>query len=125
MKTKTDSPSCSFQETLNKKIPTSIPFLYKKMDWKQFQIQKNSGKENSICHKMEIRYCKDFTKKQFIYKNNKPFLNATNTLRAPQRRADVAQSNAVSPAPKTTTLPWSCGRADLHEHIPRIIKLFS
>ena len=47
-----------------------------------------------------------------------PFLKATNTLRAPQRRAEVAQSNAVSPAPKTITLPWSCGKADLHEHIP-------
>jgi hypothetical protein len=35
----------------------------------------------------------------------KPLRNTTNTFFAPHRRAEVAQSNAVSPAPSTTTLP--------------------
>jgi len=35
----------------------------------------------------------------------KPLRNTTNTFLAPQRSAEVAQSNAVSPAPSTTTLP--------------------
>lgn len=48
----------------------------------------------------------------------KPFLNTTKTLLAPQRSADVAQSNAVSPAPKTMTVPYSAGSCDLHLHIP-------
>ena len=49
----------------------------------------------------------------------KPFLKMTNTLFAPQRRADVAQSKAVSPAPSTITVPRSSGRdVRLHEHIP-------
>ena len=48
----------------------------------------------------------------------KPFRKTTNTLRAPQRRAEVAQSNAVSPAPKTMTLPWREGSTVLQLHIP-------
>ena len=49
----------------------------------------------------------------------KPFLKMTNTFFAPQRRADVAQSKAVSPAPSTITVPRSTGRdVCLHEHIP-------
>ena len=48
----------------------------------------------------------------------KPFLKITKTLQAPHLRADVAQSKAVSPAPKTMTLPWSCGICVLQEHIP-------
>lgn len=48
----------------------------------------------------------------------KPLLKQTYTLLAPQRRAEVAQSNAVSPAPKTITTPLSTGRAELHWHIP-------
>ena len=49
----------------------------------------------------------------------KPFLNTTNTLLAPQRSADVQQSNAVSPAPSTITTPFSSGNLDLHAHIPK------
>lgn len=37
----------------------------------------------------------------------KPFLNTTKTRLAPHLSADVAQSNAVSPAPSTITLPNS------------------
>ena len=50
-----------------------------------------------------------------------PLRNTTNTLRAPHLRADVAQSNAVSPAPRTITLPYNVGRVaplDLQPHIP-------
>ena len=48
-----------------------------------------------------------------------PFLNTTNTLLAPHRSAEVAQSNAVSPAPSTITLqPSMLGKSDLHEHMP-------
>jgi hypothetical protein len=38
-----------------------------------------------------------------------PLRNTTKTLRAPHRSAEVAQSNAVSPAPNTITLPLSSG----------------
>lgn len=48
----------------------------------------------------------------------KPLRKTTNTRLAPQRRADVAQSNAVSPAPRTITLPCSEGSLLLHAHIP-------
>ncbi|CAG0921809.1 unnamed protein product [Notodromas monacha] len=36
----------------------------------------------------------------------KPLRKTTKTLLAPHRRAEVAQSKAVSPAPRTMTLPW-------------------
>lgn len=39
-----------------------------------------------------------------------PRLKITNTLLAPQRNAAVAQSNAVSPAPKTITFPYNSGK---------------
>jgi len=60
----------------------------------------------------------------------KPFLNTMYTLRAPQRNADVAQSNAVSPTPNTITLPWILGSLLLQAHIPvkeytHIIKIIS
>lgn len=48
-----------------------------------------------------------------------PFLKTTNTLLAPQRSADVAQSKAVSPAPRTMTTPDRDGRVDLQLHMPR------
>lgn len=48
-----------------------------------------------------------------------PFLNITNTFRAPQRSAEVQQSKAVSPHPRTMTFPNNSGNFDLHEHIPR------
>ena len=48
----------------------------------------------------------------------KPLRKTTNTFLAPQRRAEVAQSKAVSPAPSTTTVPDSCGRDALHAHMP-------
>ena len=41
---------------------------------------------------------------------------------APHLKADVAQSNAVSPAPSTITLPYICGSCDLHAHIPETQK---
>lgn len=47
-----------------------------------------------------------------------PFRKMTKTRRAPHRMADVAQSKAVSPAPRTTTLPYNCGNSDLQAHIP-------
>ena len=47
-----------------------------------------------------------------------PLRKTTKTRLAPHRKADVAQSKAVSPAPRTITLPCSDGRADLHLHIP-------
>lgn len=47
-----------------------------------------------------------------------PFLKMTNTLRAPQRRADVQQSKAVSPHPRTMTFPNRSGSLDLQEHMP-------
>ena len=34
------------------------------------------------------------------------------------RRADVAQSKAVSPAPNTITVPKSWGNSDLQAHMP-------
>lgn len=37
------------------------------------------------------------------------FRNTTVTFFAPQRKADVAQSKAVSPAPKTNTRPFNLG----------------
>ena len=37
----------------------------------------------------------------------KPLLNTTVTLSAPTLRADLAQSKAVSPIPKTITCPFS------------------
>lgn len=50
-----------------------------------------------------------------------PFLNTTKTLLAPHLSADVAQSKAVSPAPRTMTLPWRRGRdEEEQEHIPVI-----
>lgn len=48
----------------------------------------------------------------------KPFLKHTYTLLAPQRRAEVAQSNAVSPAPRTITTPFNSGREEPHGHMP-------
>ena len=47
-----------------------------------------------------------------------PFLNTTNTFLAPQRRAEVQQSKAVSPAPSTIAVPDSSGNLDLQPHIP-------
>ena len=49
----------------------------------------------------------------------KPFLNIIYTFFAPHRRADVAQSNAVSPTPKTITFPYTLGNLLLHAHIPK------
>ena len=48
----------------------------------------------------------------------KPFLNTTKTRFAPLRSAEVAQSKAVSPAPRTITVPYNSGNRDLHAHIP-------
>ena len=48
----------------------------------------------------------------------KPFLNTMYTFFAPQRRADVAQSNAVSPTPSTITFPYTLGNLLLQAHIP-------
>lgn len=48
----------------------------------------------------------------------KPFLKTTNTRRAPQRKADVAQSKAVSPAPSTITAPRIDGNGEWQAHIP-------
>ena len=48
----------------------------------------------------------------------KPFLKQTKTLLAPHRSADVAQSNAVSPAPKTITTPLRFGSEEQHLCIP-------
>ncbi len=50
----------------------------------------------------------------------KPLRKTTNTFFAPQRSADVAQSNAVSPAPNTTHVPGKRGKLSLQEHIPII-----
>lgn len=47
-----------------------------------------------------------------------PFLKATKTLLAPHLNAEVQQSNAVSPAPRTITLPVNCGIWLLQAHIP-------
>lgn len=51
-----------------------------------------------------------------------PLRKTTKTFLAPHRKADVAQSNAVSPAPRTITFPCndgSWGAADaLQAHIP-------
>lgn len=52
----------------------------------------------------------------------KPFLKQTKTLLAPHRSADVAQSNAVSPAPKTITTPLRLGREEQHLCIPTKLK---
>ena len=54
----------------------------------------------------------------------KPLRNTTNTFLAPQRSAEVAQSNAVSPAPSTITLPKREGKALLHSHMPRNLNIF-
>ena len=52
-----------------------------------------------------------------------PLRNTTKTLLAPHLRAEVAQSNAVSPAPSTSTLhPCKSGRLDLHVHMPTMNK---
>jgi hypothetical protein len=53
----------------------------------------------------------------------KPRLKTTKTFLAPQRKADVAQSNAVSPAPKTIAVPYNLGNSvlDLHPHIPGLL----
>ena len=48
----------------------------------------------------------------------KPFLNMIYTFFAPHRRADVAQSNAVSPTPSTITFPYILGNLLLQVHIP-------
>ena len=48
-----------------------------------------------------------------------PFLNTTNTRLAPHLKAEVQQSNAVSPAPRTITFPESFGSCDLQAHIPK------
>ena len=53
----------------------------------------------------------------------KPFLKATNTFLAPHLKADVAQSNAVSPAPKTTTIPVNLGYEALQPHMPGLLAL--
>lgn len=50
-----------------------------------------------------------------------PLLKTTNTFLAPHLSADVAQSKAVSPAPKTTTVPYNVGSAALQEHIPDLL----
>ncbi len=47
-----------------------------------------------------------------------PFRNTTKTLLAPHLKAEVAQSKAVSPAPRTTTVPNNLGSSDRHEHMP-------
>ena len=39
----------------------------------------------------------------------KPLRNTIKTFLAPHRKADVAQSKAVSPAPSTITLPCTLG----------------
>ena len=51
-----------------------------------------------------------------------PLRKTTKTRLAPQRKADVAQSKAVSPAPKTMTVPCRDGNEDLQWHIPDIHK---
>jgi len=53
-----------------------------------------------------------------------PLRNTTKTLDAPQRSAEVAQSNAVSPAPNTMTTPEIFGNSffALHLHMPEIEK---
>uniref|UniRef100_A0A6B0UR70 Uncharacterized protein n=1 Tax=Ixodes ricinus TaxID=34613 RepID=A0A6B0UR70_IXORI len=53
----------------------------------------------------------------------KPFRKTTKTRLAPHLSADVAQSNAVSPAPRTITLPKSDGRVCLQPHIPGLLAL--
>lgn len=53
----------------------------------------------------------------------KPFRKTTNTLVAPHLSAEVAQSKAVSPAPRTITLPWRDGKEQQHElHNPKIMQ---
>lgn len=47
-----------------------------------------------------------------------PFLKTTKTRWAPQRKADVAQSKAVSPAPRTITVPCIDGNEERQPHIP-------
>lgn len=53
----------------------------------------------------------------------KPFRKTTKTFRAPHRRAEVAQSKAVSPAPRTITLPRRDGSSwlFLQAHIPGLL----
>ena len=48
----------------------------------------------------------------------KPFLKTTYTFLAPQRSADVAQSKAVSPAPRTMAVPVMDGREAWQAHMP-------
>ena len=50
-----------------------------------------------------------------------PLLKTRNTFFAPHLSADVAQSNAVSPAPKTMTVPYKLGNVVLHKHIPNLL----
>ena len=95
-----------------------------------------SSRASSICqHNIEIysgilRYtevCRDIlTSSGTALMLVKPFLKTTNTFFAPHRRADVAQSKAVSPAPSTIAVPRSLGRGVcLHEHIPAgTVKLY-
>ena len=46
-----------------------------------------------------------------------PFLKMTYTFRAPHRRADVQQSKAVSPHPRTITFPNKSGNLVLQEQV--------
>ena len=46
-----------------------------------------------------------------------PFLKMTYTFRAPHRRADVQQSKAVSPHPRTITFPNRSGNLVLQEQV--------
>lgn len=51
-----------------------------------------------------------------------PFLKTTKTFFAPHLSAEVAQSKAVSPAPRTTTFPRREGSPLLlHAHIPGLL----
>lgn len=45
-------------------------------------------------------------------RKNSYLLKTTKTFLAPQRNADVAQSKAVSPAPKTKTVPYREGSVE-------------
>lgn len=53
----------------------------------------------------------------------KPPLKTKKTLLAPHLRADVAQSKAVSPAPRTITFPPSWGKSleDLQAQSPFLL----
>lgn len=51
----------------------------------------------------------------------KPRLKTTKTLLAPHLRAEVAQSKAVSPAPRTMTLPYSEGKCEDSDEMPGLL----